>query len=110
MTEFELVSEAAKLLIGWLVSAFAIWLALKLYPGKQKKENLGGALLTALVGALIFWLFSIAKIPLGTVIALTVWLYALKRIQGVGWLGAAVLAVLIYLFNALLDLFLPTIL
>ena len=104
----ELVSEAVKLLIGWLVSAFAVWLALKLYPGKQKRESFGGALLTALVGALIFW--PVAKMPLGTLIALIVWLYALKKVQGVGWLGAAALAVLIYLFNALLGFFLPTIL
>jgi len=110
MSGLEVVSNVARLVIAWLVSAFAVWLALKLYPGKQKRESFGGALLTALVGALIFWLFSIAKIPLGTVIALIVWLYALKKIQGVGWLGAAVLAVLIYLFNALLDLLLPTIL
>jgi len=104
------VGEIAKLVVGWLVSAFAVWIALKLYPGKQKRESFGGALLTALVGALIFWLFSIAKVPLGTVIALVVWLYALKKIQGVGWLGAAALAVLIYIFNALLGFFLPTIL
>lgn len=105
-----MVSEAAMLLIGWLVSAFAVWLALKLYPRKQKRESFGGAMLTALVGALVFWLFSIVKIPLGTVIALVVWLYALKKIQGVGWLGAAALAVLIYLINAVLGFFLPTIL
>ena len=104
------VGEIAKLVIGWLVSALAVWIALKLYPGKQKRESFGGTLLTALVGALIFWLFSIAKIPLGTVIALVVWLYALKEIQGVGWLGAAALAVLIYIFNALLGFLLPTIL
>lgn len=104
------VGEIAKLVIGWLVSAFAVWIALKLYPGKQKRESFGGALLTALVGALIFWLFSIAKIPLGTVIAFIVWLYALKKIQSVGWLGAAALALLIYIFNALLGFLLPTIL
>jgi hypothetical protein len=39
-----------------------------------------------------------------------VWLYALKKIQSVGWLGAAALALLIYIFNALLGFLLPTIL
>lgn len=105
-----LLGEAVKLLVGWLVSAVAVWLALKVLPGKQKRESFGGALLTALVGALVFWFFSVVKIPLGTVIALVVWLYLLKRLQGVGWLGAAALAVLIYIFNAVLGFFLPTIL
>lgn len=98
------------LLIGWLVSGVAVWLALKVYPGRQKRESFAGALFTALVGAVVFWLFSIVKIPLGAIIAIIVWLYLLKRIQGVGWLGAAALAVLIYIFNAILGLFLPTLL
>ncbi|MEM1692323.1 MAG: hypothetical protein QW394_04125 [Thermofilaceae archaeon] len=98
------------LVIGWLVSGVAVWLALKLFPGRQKRESFGGALLTALVGAVIFGVFAMLKIPFGTVIAIVVWLYALKKIQNVGWLGAAVLAVLIYIINAILGLFLPTIL
>jgi hypothetical protein len=52
----------------------------------------------------------VIKIPFGTVIAILVWLYALRKIQGVGWLGAAMLAVLIYVINAILGFFLPTLL
>lgn len=98
------------LIVGWLVSGFAVWLALKMFPGKQKRESFGGALLTALIGALIFGVFAAVKIPLGTLIALIIWLFALKKIQNVGWLGAALLAFLIYIINALLGLLLPTIL
>jgi hypothetical protein len=104
------LDSLVKFLLGWLVSTVAVWLALKIYPGKQKRESLVGAALTALVGAIVFWLFKLVEIPFGTVIAWVVWLYLLKRLQGVGWLGAAVLAVLIYIVNAVLGFFLPTIL
>lgn len=51
--------------VGWLVSTFAVWLALKIFPGKQKREDFAGAALTALVGALIYWVFhSLIEIPL----------------------------------------------
>jgi hypothetical protein len=92
------------------VSGIAVWLALKIFPGRQKAESISGAFLTALLGALIFWVFRVIRIPFGTVIAILVWLYALRKIQGVGWLGAAILATLIYVINAILGFFLPTLL
>ncbi|MEM1508415.1 MAG: hypothetical protein QXY49_02430 [Thermofilaceae archaeon] len=104
------LKTAVLLIIGWLVSGFAVWLALKVFPGKQKRESFCGALLTALIGAIIFGAFAVVGIPLGTFIALILWLFALKKIQNVGWLGAALLAFLIYIINALLNLFLPSIL
>ena len=104
------VKTLVSLLAGWLVSGVAVWLALKVFPGEQKRESFGGALLTALIGAVIFGIFSVLKVPLGTLLALIIWLYALKKIQNVGWLGAAALAVLIYIINALLGMILPTIL
>ncbi len=104
------VRDLLGLLLGWLVSGFAVWLALKIYPGKQKRESFGGALLTALVGAIIFKSFAVLRLPLGTLIALLVWLVALRKLQNVGWLGAAALALLIYVINAVLGHFLPTIL
>lgn len=104
------VTTIIGLVIGWLVSGVAVWLSLKLFPGKQKRESFGGALLTALVGAAIFSVFTMLKIPLGTFIAIIVWLYALRKIQNVSWLSAAILAVLIYIINAILGFLLPTIL
>lgn len=99
-------------LVGWLVSTLAVWIALKIFPGKQKRESLGGAALTALVGAAIYWVFtSLFKIPfVSGLLALVVWLYALRKLQGVGWLGAAALAFLIWIINGLFSLFLPTLL
>ena len=105
-----LLAVSIRFIVGLLASAFAVWLALRIYPGRQSRESFGGALLTAFIGAAIFWIFSAINIPLGTLIALVLWLYALKKLQGVGWLGAALLAVLIYLINAVLGIFLPTVL
>lgn len=100
------------LIVGWIVSTIAIWLALKIFPGKQKRESLTGAAITALVGALIYWFFhAVFRIPfISGLLALLVWLYALRKLQGVGWLGAAALALLIWIINGIFSLFLPTLL
>ncbi len=97
-------------LIGWLVSTIAVYLALKIFPGKQKRESLAGAAITALVGAIVFYIFKVVEIPFGTVISWIVWLYLLRKLQGVGWLGAAALAILIYIINAVFGFLVPTIL
>ncbi|MCU7787638.1 hypothetical protein ODS41_06875 [Pyrobaculum sp. 3827-6] len=106
------VGSLAGLVVGWIVSTIAVWIALKIYPGKQKNESLAGAAVTALVGALVYWFFhSVFRIPfISGLLALVVWLYALRKLQGVGWLGAAALALLIWVINGIFSLFLPTIL
>lgn len=104
------VGTIINFILGWIVSAIAVWLALKIFPGKQKAESITGAFITALIGAIIFWVFKVVEIPFGTVIAIIVWLYALRKIQGVGWLGAAVIAVLVYILNAIFGFFFPTLL
>ncbi|ACB40769.1 hypothetical protein [Pyrobaculum neutrophilum] len=105
-----LAKEVLGLVVGWLVSTIAVWLALKVFPGRQKREDLAGAALTALVGAVIYWVIhAVVKIPfVGGVVAFFVWLYALRKLQGVGWLGALGLAILIWIFNGLFSLLLPT--
>ncbi|MEM1596946.1 MAG: hypothetical protein QXP31_00460 [Pyrobaculum sp.] len=107
-----LAGSALGLVVGFLVSTLAVWLALKIFPGRQRRESLGGAALTALIGALIYWFFhAVFRIPfISGLLALIVWLYALRKIQGVGWLGAAALAFLIWIINGVLSLFLPTLL
>ncbi|ABP50469.1 MULTISPECIES: hypothetical protein [Pyrobaculum] len=107
-----LAGDVTGLIVGWIVSTIAIWLALKIFPGKQKRESLAGAAITALVGALIYWFFhAVFRIPfISGLLALLVWLYALRKLQGVGWLGAAALALLIWIINGIFSLFLPTLL
>ena len=78
-----LAGEVTGLIIGWIVSTIAVWLALKIFPGRQKRESLPGAAVTALIGALIYWFFhTIFKIPfISGVLAFFVWLYALRKLQ-----------------------------
>jgi len=101
--------EVVGLVVAWLVSTFAVWLALKIFPGRQKRESLTGAAVTALIGGLIYWVFhAVVRMPvISGVLAFFVWLYALRKLQGVGWLGALGLAILIWIINGVLDLFLP---
>jgi len=103
------VGDVVGLLVGWLVSSFAVWLALKIFPGKQRREDFVGAMITAAVGALVYWFFhAVFRIPvISGILGFFVWLYALRKIQGVGWLGALALAILIYIINGVLSLFLP---
>jgi len=91
-------------IIGWVVSAIVIYVALKIFPGKQKRENIAGALLAALVGEIIFALFNILNIPFANILAIVAWLWALRKIFGVGWVGAAVIAFLIYVFSVFVSL------
>jgi len=91
-------------IIGWVVSAIVIYVVLKIFPGKQKRENIAGALLAALVGEIIFTLFNILNIPFANILAIVAWLWALRKIFSVGWVGAAVIAFLIYVFSVFVSL------
>ena len=114
------LNRVIEFLVMWLVSAIVIYIAVKIYPGKQKRENIGGALLTALLGKIVYTIFNIIfaviHIPIiggsliGGLIAFIVWLWVLKQMFGVGWLGAAFIAFLIWVLNALVGFFLPTLL
>ena len=80
------------------------------FPREAEEGKLNRAAVTALAGGLIYWIFhSVIRIPLiSGVAAFFMWLYALRKLQGVGWLGALGLAVLIWIINGILSLFLPT--
>jgi len=91
-------------LISWIVSAVIIYIALKIFPGKQQRENITGALIAALIGEIIFAFFNLIRIPFGNLLAIIVWLYALRKLFGVGWLGAVVIAILIYILSLIVSL------
>jgi len=98
------VGAILEFIIGWVVSAIVIYVVLKIFPGKQKRENIAGALLAALVGEIIFALFNILIIPFANILAIVAWLWALRKIFGVGWIGATVIAFLIYVFSVFVSL------
>ena len=75
-------------LIIWLVSAFVIWLSVKVFaPGKASFII---SAVAAIVGAAIFSLFSGRF--LYTLIALVIWLFVLKSLFNVGWFRSFLIA------------------
>ncbi|RLE94846.1 MAG: hypothetical protein DRN04_02025 [Thermoprotei archaeon] len=86
-------------LVGWLVSSAIIFLAIKIYPGKQKRESFGGALAVALVGYVVQKALSLLGIPFATLLSLIVWLYIIGKVFEVSWLGAVVIAIIVYLLS-----------
>lgn len=100
-------------LIGFLISlgisAIIIYLATKLLG---EKEGFGTAILAALVGAIIFAVVS-HFLGVGLVASLVggiAWLIALGSLYKIGWLKSFAIAVIIWIFTAILSLVLPRIL
>jgi len=95
-------------LISLVISAIIIYLATKLFG---EKEGFGTAILAAFIGAIIFALASYF-IGIGWIAALIggiAWLITLGSLYHVGWLKSFVIAVIIWIFAALVSLVLPTI-
>jgi len=92
------------LLIGWVVSALALFFAGRTVSGKR--ASLAEAFAIALVGPVLVGItrFIVAFI-LGSIvsliIALLVWLWTVKSIFGVGWGAAFLISILaIFMFAA----------
>lgn len=98
------LGKIIEFIIAWLISAIIIYIVLKIYPGKQKRENFGGALVAALLGEIVYSFFHIIGLPLGSLLALIVWLWILKKLFDVGWIGAAIIAFLIYILSLIVTL------
>jgi hypothetical protein len=95
-------------LISLIISSIIIYIAAKLFG---EKEGFGTAILTALVGAIIFSLTSYF-IGIGWVAALIggiAWLIALGSLYKIGWIKSFVIAVVIWIFAIIVSLILPTI-
>ncbi len=95
-------------LISLLISGIVIYVAAKLFG---EKEGFGTALWAALSGAIIFALVSYF-IGIGLIAALIggiAWLVALGNLYKIGWLKSFVVAVVIWVFAAIVSVMLPTI-
>lgn len=95
-------------LISLIVSAIIIYFATKLFG---EEEGFGTALLTAVIGAI---LFTLATYFLGfgwiaTIIGGIAWLIALGSLYGIGWIKALIIAVVIWVFALIIGLVLPTV-
>ncbi len=95
-------------LLSWLISSFIIYLAVRLFG---EKERFGTAVVTALIGAIIYAL-AYFLIPIGWVAAVIggiAWLIALGSLYKMGWLRSFVIALVIWIFAAIVGLLLPTV-
>ncbi len=95
-------------LISLVISAIIIYLATKLFG---EKEGFGTAILASLIGAVIFGLASYL-LGIGWIASLIggiVWLIALASLYKMGWLKSFVVAVVIWVFAAIVSWVLPTI-
>lgn len=103
--------EYIGVLIGFLasmiISTIVIYVAAKLLG---EKEGLGTALLAALVGTVIFMLvhYLIGIGWIATLIGGIAWLIALGTLYSIGWIKSFVIAVIIWIFAAIVSLVLPT--
>ena len=95
-------------LISLVISAVVIYLATKLLG---EEEGFGTAILTALIGAIIFALVTLffGGGWIAAVIGGLAWLIALGSLYSMGWLKAFVIAIIIWIFATIVSLVLPTI-
>ena len=100
----ESTSKILEFLVGLFVSALTIYIALRIYPGREEQENLVNCFAVALLGKIIYTAFYIIGFPFGSLLALFVWLWILKKMFQVGWFGAAVIAMITYILNLIVGL------
>jgi hypothetical protein len=95
-------------LVSLVISAIIIYLATKLLG---EKEGFGTAILASFAGAIIFALASyfLGAGWVASLIGGIAWLIALGSLYKIGWLKSFVIAVVIWIFAAIVSLVLPTI-
>lgn len=89
-----------------VISAIVVYVASKLLG---ETEGFGTAILTAFVGAIIYLVMGLL-LPgiIGSLLALLGWLLALKYFYSIGWLKAALMAIVIWIFAVIVGFLLPT--
>ncbi|MEM1545051.1 MAG: hypothetical protein QXY40_02090 [Candidatus Methanomethylicia archaeon] len=84
------------LIAGWITAAFAMWMAARIVAGS--KATFIGSLLIAVIGPILVFTSLILSTPLlgslSILLALILWLWAVKSIFGVGWISAFAITIL----------------
>jgi hypothetical protein len=95
--------------ISLIVSTIIIYIVVKLFG---EKEGIGTALIAAFIGSVIYAAayYFLGTGLLATVIGGIAWLIALESIYNIGWRKALLIAVVVWLFAAIISSFLPTLL
>lgn len=99
-----MIPRVIEFLVAWGISTIVIYLAVIIYPRKREKSDLFNSLVTALLGAIIFEIFAYLGIALGSLLALIIWLFILKKMFKVGWISAVVIAVIIWVLNIVISM------
>ncbi|MEM2940568.1 MAG: hypothetical protein QW304_03335 [Thermoproteota archaeon] len=99
-----MILRVVEFLVAWGISTIVIYLAVMTYPRKREKSDLVNSVVTALLGAIVFEVFAYLGIPLGGLLALIVWLFILKKMFKVGWIGAVVIALIIWVLNIIISM------
>jgi hypothetical protein len=94
--------------VSVVVSTIIIYVVTKLFG---EKEGVGRAFLTAIIGAIVYSIsyFLFGQGWIAAIIGGFVWLLALKGLYDIGWLKALGVAVIIWVFAAIVGFFLPTV-
>lgn len=89
-------SAIISILIGWLTAASAMWMAARIVAGS--KATFIGALFITVIGPILVFTSLILSLPLlgplSTLVALILWLWAVKSIFKVGWISAFAITIL----------------
>lgn len=101
------VGAAIIFLISLAISTIVIYVVTKIFG---EKEGIGRALLTAIVGAVVY---SVAYFLFGTgwlaaILGGIVWLIALRWLYDIGWLKALGIAVIVWIAATIVGFLLPT--
>jgi hypothetical protein len=93
--------------ISLIVSTIIIYIVVKLFG---EKEEIGTALIAAFIGSVIYATayYFLSTGLLATVIGGIAWLIALQSIYNIGWRKALLIAVVVWIFAAIISSFLPT--
>ena len=102
------VIGAIAFIIGLIVSTIIIYVVTRLFG---EKEGIARAFMAAIAGAIIYGIahFLLGNGLLSATIGGIAWLLALRALYGVGWIKALVIAVIIWIFSAIVGVLLPTV-
>ena len=95
-------------IIGLVVSTIIIYIVTRLFG---EKEGIARAFITAIIGAVIYGIahFLLGNGLLSATIGGIAWLLALRALYGMGWIKALVIAVIVWIFSAIVGVLLPTV-
>ena len=102
-----LVALLLNFVISLIVSTIVIYIVVKLFG---EKEGIGTAVMSAFAGSVIYALayYFLGTGLLAAVIGGIAWLIALGSLYKIGWVKALLVAVVVWIFAAIIGMFLPT--